>query len=119
MTTSCPFCNRFELGQFEPTTDLAVISFQPLNPVTPGHMLFLPKTHLADARTDPVLTGRVFEAASRYAGSRAGACNLITSAGAAATQTVWHLHVHYVPRQEGDGLPLPWTGQVREAANGG
>jgi histidine triad (HIT) family protein len=37
--------------------------------------------------------------------------NLSTSKGEAATQSVFHLHVHVVPRQEGDRLPLPWTPQ--------
>jgi len=35
--------------------------------------------------------------------------NLITSAGKNATQSVFHLHVHLVPRVAGDGLSLPWT----------
>jgi histidine triad (HIT) family protein len=35
-------------------------------------------------------------------------CNIITSAGTEATQTVFHLHVHIVPREAGDGLELPW-----------
>jgi histidine triad (HIT) family protein len=35
--------------------------------------------------------------------------NLITSQGAAATQTVMHLHLHLVPRTDGDGLKLPWS----------
>ncbi|CAL9324879.1 HIT family protein [Streptomyces sp. SudanB91_2054] len=39
------------------------------------------------------------------------AVNLITSKGEAATQSVFHFHVHVVPRQEGDGRPLPWTAQ--------
>lgn len=39
--------------------------------------------------------------------------NFITSAGPAATQSVFHLHVHLVPRFEDDGLILPWTGQRR------
>jgi histidine triad (HIT) family protein len=40
-----------------------------------------------------------------------GQYNFITSAGKAATQSVMHLHIHIVPRQEGDGLLLPWSGQ--------
>jgi len=36
-------------------------------------------------------------------------CNIIQSNGAAATQTVAHLHVHIVPRTERDGLLLPWS----------
>jgi diadenosine tetraphosphate (Ap4A) HIT family hydrolase len=48
-----------------------------------------------------------------YLANRMGleACNFITSAGAAATQSVPHLHVHVIPRRDGDGLALPWTGQ--------
>lgn len=39
------------------------------------------------------------------------AANLITSKGADATQSVYHLHVHIAPRQADDGLHLPWTSQ--------
>lgn len=38
-------------------------------------------------------------------------CNFITSSGLDATQTVFHYHMHIVPRHEGDGLRLPWTDQ--------
>lgn len=41
--------------------------------------------------------------------------NLITSSGRWATQTVKHLHIHYVPRRKDDGLTLPWTGQAQLA----
>lgn len=41
------------------------------------------------------------------------AANIITSRGSAATQTVYHLHLHVVPRREGDGLGLPWTDRQR------
>ena len=49
------------------------------------------------------------------------AANLITSKGREATQSVFHLHVHVVPRAAGDGLPLPWTPQhtARAAAQNG
>jgi histidine triad (HIT) family protein len=35
--------------------------------------------------------------------------NLLNSCGAAAFQTVFHFHVHVIPRYEWDGLRLPWT----------
>ena len=85
--------------------------FEPLNPVTPGHMLFVPVRHVASALDDPYETALTMEIASRWAARLAEDFNLITSAGAAATQTVRHLHIHLVPRREGDGLHLPWTGQ--------
>jgi histidine triad (HIT) family protein len=45
------------------------------------------------------------------AGGEMPGANIITSIGRVATQSVFHLHVHIVPRHEGDGLCLPWTGQ--------
>ena len=115
----CPFCKRIAAGEYASfTSDPDVVWFEPLNPVTPGHLLFVPVRHVTSALEVPYVTALTMEIASRVAAKlRAMAlpgewsCNLITSAGAAATQTVRHLHIHLVPRVEGDGLHLPWTGQ--------
>lgn len=109
-TMGCPFCERMANLEFERTAYADVVRFAPLNPVTEGHMLFVPMRHVQDALTDPRLTGLVMAAASNYAWPD---CNIITSVGAAATQTVFHLHLHVVPRRPDDGLALPWTGQVK------
>ena len=53
------------------------------------------------------------EFAARWAEGQEDDFNLITSSGPAATQTIPHIHVHYVPRWPGDGLHLPWTGQEK------
>lgn len=117
MSTACPFCEIVAgraPAEFVARWDSAV-AFRPLNPVVPGHTLVVPRVHVADARTDSIVTGETFECAALLAQQMTGAdVNLITSAGPAATQTVRHLHVHVVPRYPGDGLALPWTGQVRE-----
>jgi histidine triad (HIT) family protein len=110
--SDCVFCQRIACEEYVPC-NRAVVRFAPLNPVTPGHMLFVPLGHLPSASTLAPVTGDVFCEAARYAATRPDDFNLITSAGADATQTVQHLHVHYVPRRAGDGLTLPWTGQVR------
>lgn len=107
----CPFCQRIECGQFDSDWG-GVVAFEPLSPVAPGHRLIVPKTHLRDAAENPFVTGTVMECAA-MAARALGDCNIITSIGPAATQTVFHLHVHVVPRRPGDGLALPWTGQVR------
>lgn len=112
MASDCPFCDRIERGEYDSKV-LGVVSFEPLNPVTPGHRLVVPVMHVADALAAPHETGRVFEEAARLAFGLGCDFNLITSCGADATQTVRHLHVHIVPRRPGDGLNLPWTGQVR------
>lgn len=90
-----------------------ILSIEPLNPVVHGHRIFIPRTHVRDAADDPAITASVFEAASIYARSEMSDFNLITSGGSFATQTVFHLHVHYVPRRVGDDLHLPWTGRAK------
>lgn len=115
---SCVFCDKIAEGTVDRTIASDVVFFRPLNPVTPGHRLFVPTTHLIDAGQNPAITGRVFAAAARHAQQRSDAFNLITSAGSEATQTIRHLHVHYVPRHAGDGLPLPWTPQHAAALRG-
>ncbi|MEV8248391.1 HIT domain-containing protein [Streptomyces rochei] len=81
------------------------------------HVFVLPRVHVEDASTDPEVTAVVMCRAAELMAEHPAA-NLITSKGEAATQSVFHLHVPVVPRQEGDRLPLPWTPQhtVRPAA---
>ncbi|MFD0269593.1 HIT family protein [Streptomyces sp. NPDC127106] len=88
--------------------------------VTDGHVMVLPRVHVADAGTDPEVTASVMRRAAELM-AELPAANLITSKGTEATQSVFHLHVHVVPRQEGDNLPLPWTPQhaARAAAQNG
>ena len=88
--------------------------------VNKGHVLVLPRVHVEDAGTDPDVTAVVMRRAAELMAEHPAA-NLITSKGDAATQTVFHAHVHVVPRQAGDGLPLPWTPQhtARAAAQNG
>ena len=84
------------------------LAFRPLNPVTAGHVLVIPKVHVPDAAKWPHIAGMTMAHACQYAG-QLGDFNLITSRGRAATQSVDHLHIHVVPRGAGDGLVLPWT----------
>jgi diadenosine tetraphosphate (Ap4A) HIT family hydrolase len=112
MRTDCPFCTI-------PPADVltegdAWLSFEPLHPVTEGHLLFAPVEHVTQA--DHPHVAAAFRAAAHFAmfwRQRYEHFNLILSVGEHATQTIEHAHVHLVPRREGDGLHLPWTGQVR------
>lgn len=108
----CVFCDRIKRGEYDEKIGNAVV-FEPLNPVVPGHRLILPIKHVQNAADDSLTVALTFKAASEYSARQTEPFNLITSAGAAATQSILHLHVHYVPRKEGDGLHLPWTGQVK------
>ena len=115
MADDCVFCRI--VARQEPAEIVRewpeTIAIVPLNPVTPGHLLVIPAEHVTDALDDPVVAASTMYRAAELAQRP---CNIITSAGAAATQTVFHLHVHVVPRASGDGLALPWL--RREALDG-
>lgn len=111
---SCVFCQKLARGDFDEKWDHPlgrVVRFEPLNPVVRGHMLFVPEQHVDNAPADSQIFAETSRCAAEYAQRQLAACNIITSAGWEATQSVFHLHVHYVPRFDGDGLKLPWTGQ--------
>lgn len=114
----CVFCARIEAGEFETTIDDRVVTFEPLNPVTEGHRLFVPREHAPDPGEDWASTGQATAIAAFWGGQFGDAFNLITSAGHDATQTIRHTHIHYVPRHADDGLHLPWTGQKPDGGDG-
>jgi histidine triad (HIT) family protein len=114
--SGCVFCGLIAAREHEGEHG-GITWFPPLNPVTPGHLLVVPRRHVSDALEDPELTGQVMTEAARLASfRRLHPCNIMTSVGRAATQSVFHLHLHIVPRAAGDGLMLPWTEQQAAAA---
>jgi histidine triad (HIT) family protein len=116
MSSPCPFCQIIRgrekaKGVTLPARHSLVAMFSPLSPVADGHALFVSRTHIEDAAHDPELAGAVFQAAADFAAHSGRPFNLITSAGEAASQTVYHFHVHYIPRAVDDGLMLPWSSE--------
>lgn len=93
--------------------DEHTVSFMDLRPWTRGHALVIPRKHvpnLYEIEDDDLR--RVLAAARRLAiraRDRLGAdgINLLNSTNRAAWQTVFHFHVHVIPRYEGDPLRLP------------
>jgi len=99
------------------------VAFFPLNPVTLGHTLVIPRTHVPDLwRVEPTQGAELMTAVIKMGSAIESALspegmNLITSAGNAAEQTVLHLHLHLVPRWHQDGFGRIWSqrGQVDNA----
>lgn len=85
-----------------------VIAIIPLEPVTKGHTLIIPRAHVADFTTDPNVSALTMKAASVFARLSDLPMNVITSRGQEATQSIFHLHLHVIPRAANDGLALPW-----------
>lgn len=110
---TCPFCERIAAGDFDPkTANQFAVTFEPLHPVVPGHLLVVSRSHIHSVAHDPITAGFVMQKAADLARD-GGHYNIITSIGERATQTVLHMHLHLVPRHPGDGLKLPWTDQRR------
>ncbi|SHN48190.1 HIT family protein [Cryptosporangium aurantiacum] len=117
-TRGCPFCGRIEAGDVEHTwhsTAGTVVAFTPHHPVVPGHLLFVPEVHVVDAADAPDVTALTMGRAAAYLAELGVDAHLIANVGPDADQTVFHLHIHLVPRVRGDGVTMPWTGQRREA----
>lgn len=113
----CPFC-EIAAGR-APATIVRdwddALAIVPLAPVVAGHVLVIPKVHVADFAEDAAVSAAAMHRASQLASETRGSLNLITSRGREATQSVFHLHLHLVPRAEGDGLALPWYGGRKKA----
>jgi histidine triad (HIT) family protein len=95
--------------------DESTVAFMDINPATRGHVLVVPRRHARDLlEIEPADLQAVAVAAQRVAArmpDRLGAdgVNLLNSCGRAAWQTVFHFHMHVIPRYGGDPLRLPWT----------
>jgi len=93
--------------------DEHTVAFMDLSPWTRGHALVIPRKHTRNLyEIDEHELGRTMAAARRLAlrmRDRLGCdgINLLNSAGPAAWQTVFHFHVHVIPRYEDDPLRLP------------
>lgn len=108
----CPFC-QIATGRAPATfvyTWPDALAFVPLNPVTEGHTLVIPRVHVTDFAADPEVSAATMHRAAEAAKAIRpyGPMNMITSWGREASQSVPHLHLHLVPRAENDGLALPW-----------
>jgi len=113
----CLFC-KIVTGEIPATIvaeDDRTIAFMDINPATRGHALVIPRTHARDVHEiDPEDLKAVAAVAQQLAGKaceRLGAdgVNLLNSNGRAAWQTVFHFHMHVIPRYDGDPLRLPWV----------
>ena len=113
----CLFC-KIVAGEIPSTKvheDDRTVAFMDINPGTRGHLLVIPRAHAADvheiADDDLHAVARTARDMAAKVVQRLGAegVNVIQNNGSAAWQTVFHYHVHVVPRYGGDGIRLPWV----------
>ena len=116
MTENCFFCGI--VAGTIPSQQVAendrAIAFMDISPATRGHLLVIPRAHSTDLResTPEDLTAATLLAQSLV--SRvidrldADGANLLSCIGADAWQSVFHTHLHVIPRYKDDPLQLPW-----------
>jgi len=111
----CIFC-RIVSGELPSTRideDERTVAFMDINPATRGHVLVVPREHSADlteiAEDDLAAVAAMAKRIALRQQQRLGAdgVNLLNSCGKVAWQTVFHFHVHVIPRYEDDPLELP------------
>ncbi len=90
------------------------VAFLDIAPATRGHTLVIPRNHSDNLyEIDPEDLAHAAQLAQEVAKRMpdalgADGVNLLNSCGAAAWQTVFHTHLHVIPRYAGDPLKLPW-----------
>lgn len=115
--SDCLFCGIVAgdvPGQIVDSDDHTV-AFMDINPATRGHALVVPRNHSKDLIeiSDEDLA-HTMTAAQRLAVRmrevlKPDGFNLLNSCGSSAWQTIFHFHVHVIPRYEDDPLKLPWV----------
>src|SRR5215207_7444749 len=113
----CLFC-KIVAGEIPSTRvreDERTIAFMDINPATRGHLLVVPRAHVRDlleiGQEDLAACAHAAQTLARQVEEKLGAdgVNLLNSCGREAWQTVFHFHVHVIPRYAADPLRLPWT----------
>jgi histidine triad (HIT) family protein len=95
--------------------DEHAIAFMDINPATDGHALVIPRDHVRDLwEIDEPVASKVMAAAVRVAammrkGLEPDGINILHATGAVAFQTVFHFHLHLIPRYRDDPIKLPWV----------
>ena len=116
MSDDCIFC-AIATGEGPATIvaqDDRTVAFMDIMPATRGHLLVIPRAHSVDLLSvdpdDLAATVQAAKAMAQRVKDRLGAdgVNLLNSCGSAAWQTVFHFHVHVIPRYDDDPLKLPW-----------
>lgn len=118
MNTDCLFCKiiKGEIPATKVYEDDTTLAFMDIHPVNPGHTLVIPKTHVRNIfeAQEEILT-QVMRTVKKVAhgiqnGLEVSDLNIVMNNGAHAGQTVFHAHIHLIPRHEGDGH-TPWHGK--------
>ena len=108
----CIFCKiiKGEIPSNKVYEDEDVLAFYDINPVTPIHILVIPKKHVTNILDcDEETLNHVFKTVKLISNELVNKCgysgvDILNANGESAGQTVFHLHVHIIPKFDGDGV---------------
>ncbi|MDQ0162329.1 HIT family protein [Aeribacillus alveayuensis] len=121
--SDCVFCKIIhdEIPSAKVYEDEHVLAFMDITQVTKGHTLVIPKVHKKDIfELTPEISRNLFEAVPKIANAikkqfQPVGLNLINNNGEQAGQTVFHYHIHIIPRYgKGDGFGAVWKSHASE-----
>jgi histidine triad (HIT) family protein len=122
----CIFCKIVEgqLPCYKIYEDGDILAFLDINPSAPGHTLVIPKKHVADIFDMDEETFKKIAAAGRKIALKmkeklgVAGVNFYQASGTAAEQTVFHAHLHVIPRKAGDNICFDCAAPRKEKMSG-
>ena len=116
LNEDCIFCKiiRGEISSFKLYEDDLTYAFMDINPLNDGHALVIPKYHAENIYATPdEWFGPTMSTVRRIASAvnkvvRPEGINVLQANGPGAKQSVFHLHMHVIPRYADDGAGMNW-----------
>lgn len=113
---NCVFCKIIAgaIPSFKIHEDAKTLAFLDINPINPGHTLVIPKSHApnliasADADLGAVMASVRRVAAAVERALKPYGINLLQANGPGANQSVFHFHMHIIPRVKDDNIMMNW-----------
>lgn len=124
--SDCLFCKIIngDIPSTKVYEDEHVYAFMDIMPLTKGHTLLIPKQHCQDLFEMPEdVAANLYKAAPKVANAikkafNPAGMNTVNNNGAFAGQTVFHYHLHLIPRyDETDGLNVAWNSKKLDMAD--
>ncbi len=120
---ACPYC-KIVTGDLESIVvhqDQLCTAFMSIQPINPGHLILVPNEHIPDLEgLSPDTAAHLFQIggqlgrAVRHSGIQCQGINLYLAESWAGSQEVPHLHLHIIPRFEGDGFDFQYSPRYAE-----
>lgn len=104
----CIFCKLIKEKDSKITFENDIVIIKPLNPINKDHILISPEKHFENIYDIPenLLSKVMIKAKETSKKIKSDGINILHASGEVAQQSVFHFHIHIIPRYKNDGLDL-------------